>query len=350
MSPPSSSSCMSVVSVDANCSNNNPQANPSKKKRKIMSPPSASLLQASPMLRFVNMSDLVSDLIFPFFDLPTHMIAGRVCSALLKVAGLYIPFLHKKTSVGALSRPVKLPDSITNDQFRRFCVIASPVAIDLFFCLKLTGDCFVHLKCMKTVLRKLNITHCQQITDASVIHLNHLSSLDTLSLSGTGITDNALINLKNMPLLTLNVSDCRGITGTGLVHLKHLQELYLGGTSVSDDKLLYLKDMPLHTLGLSRCNGLTGTGFVHLKGLPLQELFLWKTAVSDNVLLHLKGLPLRVLNLNTCVNITATGLKYLQDLPHLQTLHFRGCLITDVGRKHVRHIANVFFTDYGRPV
>ena len=141
MSPPSSSSCMSVVSVDANCNNNIPQANRSKKKRRIMNP-SASLFQASPLLRFVNMYDLVSDLIFPFFDLPTHMIAGRVCSALLKVAGLYIPFLHQKTSVGALSRPVELPDSITNDQFRRFCVIASPVAIDLFFCLKITGDCF----------------------------------------------------------------------------------------------------------------------------------------------------------------------------------------------------------------
>ena len=93
------------------------------------------------------------------------------------------------------------------------------------------------------------------------MHLKGLSSLQTLDLRGTKITDAGLVHLKGLTKLqTLYLSQTQ-ITDAGLVHLKgltHLKELSLEGTRV------------------------TGSGLVHLKGLTkLQTLYLGGTQITD---------------------------------------------------------------------
>ena len=137
------------------------------------------------------------------------------------------------------------------------------------------------------------------VTDAGLVHLKTLTSLDNLDLSTTKITAAGLVHLKgSAKLRTLYLEDTK-VTDAGLIHLKGLtglQHLHLGGTNV------------------------TNAGLLHLKGLTkLQYLYLLNTKVGDAGLAHLKGLTkLKILNVSD-TKVTAAGVKKLQDaLPKCQ--------------------------------
>ncbi len=100
-----------------------------------------------------------------------------------------------------------------------------------------------------------------QVTDAGLMHLKGLTSLQHLMLAGSRVTDAGLIHLKGMTMLQyLDVIETQ-VTDAGLEHLKgmtNLKFLWLGGTHVTD------------------------AGLEHLKGLPnLQSLDLNDTQVTD---------------------------------------------------------------------
>lgn len=81
----------------------------------------------------------------------------------------------------------------------------------------------------------------RQVTDAGLVHLKALTSLETLALDGTQITDAGLEHLKGLTSLTeLSLYDTQ-ITGPGLVHLKGLTRLDLFHTQVTDAGLTELK-------------------------------------------------------------------------------------------------------------
>jgi len=117
------------------------------------------------------------------------------------------------------------------------------------------------------------------VTDAGLAHLDELTQIKELDLSGTGITDAGLVHLKRMAgLQKLDLSGT-GITDAGLVRLKRmarLQELDLSGTRI------------------------THAGLAHLSGLTsLQTLSLRKTEVSEAGVMHLKNLTnLKLLDLS----------------------------------------------------
>jgi hypothetical protein len=73
-------------------------------------------------------------------------------------------------------------------------------------------------------------------TDAGLMHLKGLTSLQSLGLNGTKVTDVGLEHLKGLTSLQLlNLGDTQ-VTDAGLEHLKgltNLQTLDLGGTSVT---------------------------------------------------------------------------------------------------------------------
>ena len=108
----------------------------------------------------------------------------------------------------------------------------------------------------------------KKVTDAGLVHLKGLASLQSLSLNFTQITDAGLVHLKDLTnLQSLSLANTQ-VTDAGLEHLKslkNLQDLSLQGTQVA------------------------GAGLVHLKGMTsLWDLALGDTQVTDADLVHLK--------------------------------------------------------------
>ncbi len=174
-----------------------------------------------------------------------------------------------------------------------------------------------------------------QITDAGLVHLAGLTSLQTLALFNTQVTDAGLRHLKGLTSLqTLGLSNTQ-ITDAGLVHLAgltSLQGLNLSGTKITDAGLVHLKGLTsLQKLGLSNTQ-ITNRGLVHLAGLTsLQELYLNSTQITDAGLVQLAGLTsLQTLRLSN-TEITDAGLVHLSGLTSLQRLALSETQVTDAG-------------------
>src|SRR5690606_35410991 len=72
----------------------------------------------------------------------------------------------------------------------------------------------------------LNLDGCYNITDAGLVYLKDLTSLQSLDLSGCNITDAGLVHLKDLSSLrSLNLSEYQNITDAGLAHLRDLTSL-----------------------------------------------------------------------------------------------------------------------------
>jgi hypothetical protein len=140
-----------------------------------------------------------------------------------------------------------------------------------------------------------------QFTDAHLVHLKGLASLETLSLYLPRVTDAGLVHLKG---------------------LASLQVLNLSATQVTD------------------------AGLVQLRGLTnLTRLDLAYTKITDAGLVHVEGLT----NLTTLglgyTGITDTGLESLTALRNLRTLYLTNTEVTGAGVKALRTVLPQFNTD-----
>ena len=131
-----------------------------------------------------------------------------------------------------------------------------------------------------------------RITDAGLVHLSGLSSLERLKLDNTKISDVGLGNLKALSSLKL---------------------LHLFRTRITD------------------------AGLQHLKGLiNLEDLNLFNTRITDAGLEHLKGLKnLEYLALYG-TNVTDVGLELLTNLTRLESLWLGDTTITKAGVTKLR--------------
>ncbi len=96
------------------------------------------------------------------------------------------------------------------------------------------------------------------VTDAGLAHMDGLTRLKELDLSGTDITDAGLVHLRRMASLQeLNLSDTL-ITDAGLFYLRgltNLQTLKLRNTKVSETGVMHLKTLTnLQLLDCSETN------------------------------------------------------------------------------------------------
>ena len=124
-----------------------------------------------------------------------------------------------------------------------------------------------------------------EVTDAGLVHLKGMRSLEVVDLRCTQVSDAGLVHLKGMR--SLEVVDLRStqVSDAGLVHLKgltSLEVLYVNNTKITDAGLEHLK-------GLSSLEGLsllgtqvTDAGLEHLKGLSsLEWMNLCNTQVTE---------------------------------------------------------------------
>ncbi|KAL7222378.1 hypothetical protein ACSBR1_024137 [Camellia fascicularis] len=192
-----------------------------------------------------------------------------------------------------------------------------------------TDSGLIHLKSC-TNLQALNFNYSDQISDHGLAHIRGLSNLTTLSfrrnnqITAQGL--NVFAGLIN--LLKLDLERCPGIHG-GLVHLKGLAKL--------------------ESLNIKCCNCITDADMKPLSGLTnLKELQISCSKVSDYGISFLGGLhKLSLLNMEGCPAVTAACLDSLAAIPALLYLNLSRCNLSDDGCEKFSGLRNLKVLNLG---
>lgn len=242
-------------------------------------------------------------------------------------------------------------------------------SVSLFYADEVTDQGLVHLQAL-ICLEDLNLTHTQ-ISDAGLACLSSFPHLQRLALSLCTITDESMLDLRNLQeLCYLSLFGCQRITDVGFAHLREvhsLTELDLGETLIGDSGLKSLRPLrQLTHLNLCNCKHLTRRGlsslsyFQHLEELDLSgtaitgkglaelptfehitRLALSHTQITDQELPLLRIFPnLVALDLNDTA-ITAKGLDALKQLPSLRELSIYGTQFKYPDIQEALHFAHV---------
>lgn len=162
-------------------------------------------------------------------------------------------------------------------------------------------------------LEELRLDGCSRVDDLRP--LRGLTSLKTLSIEGTAVTD--LSPLADLPLESLNISGCTQIRDwsvlKSLYQLVELRANHVGWTDLS-----VVASLPLRRLQISENRELNS--LAPLRGLRLELLHAAHTQVAD--LLPLADMPLERLVLAHC---PLTDISPLRSLP-LKYLDLSGCI------------------------
>ena len=179
-----------------------------------------------------------------------------------------------------------------------------------------------------SMLRQLELTRCEQLTDDALARITVCASLQLLDLSYcTGLTDGALAHVATLrSLQILSIESCARLTDNALSHLPALPQLHSLSVSFcafTDYGLQYLTHCaPLEFLQLCYVQQISGRGLQALIPLPsLVNLNLGHSSVKDNDLVPLRELTrLSALNLES-VEVTDAGLANLATLDALTSLN-----------------------------
>ncbi len=202
-------------------------------------------------------------------------------------------------------------------------------------------------------LQKLDLTGSKSINDSGLAYLKG-TPLITLSLDGTGITDNSLNSIGTLKQLrNLNLSNTR-VSANNLGQLtscRNLQTLDLHQTKLGNSSIEGLKSLNnLEVLVL----GETGVGDSALGALSnmkmLNALFLNDSLITNAGLSKLSSLDnLRMLDLSG-TKIDKQGLKALAKLPNLTELRLKDVKLSNDAIAELckfKNLKSVDFTNTG---
>jgi len=218
---------------------------------------------------------------------------------------------HRKANLACLSKIAKLPSLRYHIQFNR--VDFSNLAMKQL--------------ANATSLITLNLPG-SPVSETALSYLSNLNKLESLSLFDTPVTDNGLAYLKSLQSLKkLNIREYAGnktnVTDSGMVHIGQIKSLeYLEFPSnITDEGLAHLTGLKNLTTLISQNNRNIGDqGLKHISRLSnLKQLRL-----------HSRDLP-----------VTDEGLEYLAKLNRLEELCLGGKGITNNGMSHIAKLTNL---------
>jgi Leucine-rich repeat (LRR) protein len=221
----------------------------------------------------------------------------------------------------------KIDDAELGRIIAKYKVIGSKiVSIDLSACDNIRNASLVHLAGL-TTLTHLSLAHIM-ITTKGIAHLGNFTALTHLNLSGNCMVEDAgMAHLANLTALAhLDLSRNWRVTDGVVAYLgalTRLTHLNLYNTQISDKGIAHLANLTALThLDISVNWGLTDAGLAHLGALTgLTYLNLEYAGITDKGMTHLCNLTeLTYLNLMNTI-ISDEGIACLTNLTQLRDLN-----------------------------
>lgn len=178
----------------------------------------------------------------PNFD--RNSLAGICANGTLKTLNLRANYKLSSADLTCLPQSVRFLNleacSFVDDSVLAFFGTLNLETLNLKRC-NITDLGLIYL--IALALKKLNVSCCEQVTDAGLDKLASISSLNYLNLSQCPIGDAGLKHLEVLPhLAVLDVCQCPGVTGPQLLRFEYLQEISVWNCrNVDDHSLLMLE-------------------------------------------------------------------------------------------------------------
>jgi hypothetical protein len=224
-------------------------------------------------------------------------------------------------------------------------------------------------------LRRLELSGTA-ITSNGLVHLKELKNVERLNVCLTAVDDRGFEHLAGLTRMRRMVVCSSKVTGTGFAHcggMKQLESINLHSSPASDDglaaigKLTSLKRLEIvHTkvtdTGLAHLAGLVNLEQLHVHGpettanaLPflgklkeLYELDVYDRAASNETLTQIERLPkLRLLTLPGGI-FDDDGVRRLAKLTTLEELSLDSAKVTDASIEHLAGLRNLRKLNLGR--
>ncbi|XP_074477765.1 uncharacterized protein LOC141759525 [Sebastes fasciatus] len=214
--------------------------------------------------------------------------------------------------------------------------------LNLASCSKLTDSCLQHITGLKS-LCSLSLDHTKVTDTGMVLYLQSAPScLSQLSLNQTAVTEATLAVLPTcvpqLRLLSIKQTQVRDVSA--LAELSSLQTLNLDGTGVSESSLGHLATHPaLSSLSLAGIAVADGNHALQIiSGLKLTQLTLpGRHSVTDGGLSFLSRLSLLLeLDLTDYTQVTDQGVIQLSTMSRLKKLSLSNTQVTDTGLPSLR--------------
>lgn len=214
--------------------------------------------------------------------------------------------------------------------------------LNLASCSKLTDSCLQHITGLKSLcFLSLDQT---KVTDAGmVLYLQSAPScLSQLCLNQTAVTEATLVVLPTCvpQLRLLSIKQTKVKDVSALAELSSLQTLHLDGTGVTESSLNHLASHPaLASLSLAGIPVADGNQALQIiSGLKLTHLTLpGRHSVTDTGLSFLARLSLLVeLDLTDYTQVTDQGVSQLSTMTRLKKLSLSNTQVTDAGLPSLR--------------
>ncbi|XP_068437996.1 uncharacterized protein si:ch73-173p19.1 [Clinocottus analis] len=214
--------------------------------------------------------------------------------------------------------------------------------LNLASCSKLTDSCLQHITGLKS-LCFLSLDHTK-VTDAGmVLYLRSAPScLSQLSLNQTAVSEATLVVLPTCvpQLRLLSIKQTKVTDVSALAELSSLQTLNLDGTGVTEGPLERLATHPgLTSLSLAGIPVADGDHALQIiSGLKLTQLTLpGRHLVTDSGLSYLSRLSLLLeLDLTDYTQVTDQGVSQLSSMNRLKKLSLSNTQVTDAGLPSLR--------------
>ncbi|XP_029313153.1 uncharacterized protein LOC115025249 [Cottoperca gobio] len=214
--------------------------------------------------------------------------------------------------------------------------------LNLASCSKLTNSCLQHITGLKS-LYFLSLDHTK-VTDAGmVLYLQSAPScLSQLSLNQTAVTEATLAVLPTCvpQLRLLSIKQTKVMDVSALAEMSSLQTLNLDGTGVTESSLEHLATHPaLSSLSLAGISVADGNHYLQIiSGLKLTQLTLpGRHSVTDSGLTFLSRLSVLLeLDLTDYTQVTDQGVSQLSTMNRLKKLSLSNTQVTDAGLPSLR--------------
>lgn len=211
----------------------------------------------------------------------------------------------------------------------------------------MTDEAMVHLKQLEQ-LKRLDLTDCPKIGDATLDVVAGIPTLDVLILRRTGITDDGLQAVTALPKLRAIDLRNTNISDAGVAHLSGMTSLIdvqLEKSKVTDDGVSALVELPLKSLNLNY-TAVTDEAMPAIGRITtLEQLQLDAARLTDVGMAHVG--KLKKLRRFSCrlADVTGEGIQHLSDLTDLTRLELRETSADDAALEIISQLPKLEFLD-----